>query len=544
MAKTSSAFTVKDVLKMNGFDEVKILAGLKGLKREVSSVSVMDAPDIYKWMKGGEILLTTAYIMRDDPNQLQDLVIRLNKAGAAALAIKLKRFIDSLPIEIIETANKLNFPILSLPHHWAFTDVINPVLSQVVNIQAQRLAISEKIHQSFTQIAIAGGGVSEIINTLSELMGIGIAFWDSFFEELYLGKTYCDKFEKFKTITVDNLMQHFDYHVLEIGNRVKAYIFLSENIDYKKENDYRLMALEHAGTVLKFDIQKRVSNYQIETRYRDEFIKDIIFGNFNTKSEIESRAQLYGWKFSKKILSLIVEIDHYNEKYGKIESEKQKSNLEITRFEILRYVRKEYRQNFDFVIWSSFSDYFVFLIEEQDFLNGFTAQVKKISDQIRENVNKSKLLNISIGIGELQNSVFEAQKSFDQAKRALKLGKKLHGEAATIQYHDLGIYVLLDQLKSSAAVKEFCQNHLGALLAYDQKNREIYLQTLECLADQDWNLKKTAQKMHLHYNTIKYRFQRLQQILGQEKFDSENKICLIIALKTIKMHKELFEIIN
>lgn len=143
---------------MEQFEGFEVLAGEGGLDRRVSTVTVMDAPDIYNWMKGGEFLITTAYIMKDNPLELKDLVIKLNENGASALGIKIGRFIEKLPQEVKETGDSLNFPIIYIPTNLAFSDVINPVLSKIVNAQAKKLMMSEKIHKSFTQIVIEGKG--------------------------------------------------------------------------------------------------------------------------------------------------------------------------------------------------------------------------------------------------------------------------------------------------------------------------------------------------------------------------------------------------
>ena len=151
---------------MNQFQNFKVLAGEGGLNRKVSTVTVMDAPDIYNWMKGGEFLITTAYIMKDNTLELKNLVIKLNENGASALGIKIGRFIEELPPEVKKTADMLNFPIIYIPTDFAFSDVIHPVLSKIVNMQAKKLMMSEKIHKSFTQIVIEGKGTNHIIETL------------------------------------------------------------------------------------------------------------------------------------------------------------------------------------------------------------------------------------------------------------------------------------------------------------------------------------------------------------------------------------------
>lgn len=147
---------VGDILKLPSFSKMKLIAGFNGTNNIVKSVNIFDAPDIESWLKGGEILITNGYIVKDDPMKFIDIIRKIERAGAAALAIKLKRFIDELPEEVIKLADKLAFPIISFPADCPYVDIINPVLTEIVNQQARKLLYSEKIHKSFTDLVLKG----------------------------------------------------------------------------------------------------------------------------------------------------------------------------------------------------------------------------------------------------------------------------------------------------------------------------------------------------------------------------------------------------
>ncbi|OEC01321.1 hypothetical protein GY31_13595 [Lysinibacillus sphaericus] len=50
--------TISDVLSMEGFEEVEVLAGEAGLSRRVENVYFMEVPDIYAYIDQNELLLT------------------------------------------------------------------------------------------------------------------------------------------------------------------------------------------------------------------------------------------------------------------------------------------------------------------------------------------------------------------------------------------------------------------------------------------------------------------------------------------------------
>src|SRR5437868_129150 len=144
--------TVRDALTINGLQNVRVLAGSAGLDRTITCVNIMEVPDILQWVRGGELLLTTTYPLKDSQVSLRDLVPLLNAKGLAALAIKPHRYLEEIPSEILEIADALSLPVLELPVDASFVDLINVVLTRILNFQAELLLRSEQIHQHFTSV--------------------------------------------------------------------------------------------------------------------------------------------------------------------------------------------------------------------------------------------------------------------------------------------------------------------------------------------------------------------------------------------------------
>ena len=122
-------------------------------------------------MKPGQLLLTTAYPLRDERAALSALVPGLAERGLAGFAIKPTRYIEAIPPVMVEAAERLAFPLIELPPEASFDEVINAVLGSILNAQAVRLERSAAIHDRFTRIAVlSGGGLREIAQPLAELI--------------------------------------------------------------------------------------------------------------------------------------------------------------------------------------------------------------------------------------------------------------------------------------------------------------------------------------------------------------------------------------
>lgn len=169
---------IKDVLQLFQNDSVSLAAGFAGMDNIVLSVNIMDAPDITNWVKPGDLILTTAYIAKDDPVLQESLIRDLVATGAAGLGIKTKRFLPEIPTIIKKTADELNFPILDLPLNKSLIEIMNPIISTIANKQSYVLQRTIEIQKTLTRVAIQGEGLHSIITCLGKLTQCPVGCYD------------------------------------------------------------------------------------------------------------------------------------------------------------------------------------------------------------------------------------------------------------------------------------------------------------------------------------------------------------------------------
>ena len=146
------------------------MAGAPGLHRVVQRLNVMTVPDILPWVKENEFLLATGYPLPPTPAELAALVSALDARGLAALGVKLGSYLEALPREMLRRADQLDFPIIDIPRHVGFDDILSQALTDIVNRQSAILERAEEIHRVFMRIVLEGGGLPEITEKLSQLI--------------------------------------------------------------------------------------------------------------------------------------------------------------------------------------------------------------------------------------------------------------------------------------------------------------------------------------------------------------------------------------
>ena len=67
---------VSDLLKLPALRGAKVVAGCSRLDRKVEYVTVMEVPDIKRWLKGNDFLITSFYSVRKSEEEQCRLIIR------------------------------------------------------------------------------------------------------------------------------------------------------------------------------------------------------------------------------------------------------------------------------------------------------------------------------------------------------------------------------------------------------------------------------------------------------------------------------------
>lgn len=527
--------TIKDILNTPDFSNFKVLAGEKALNKKVNSITIMDAPDPFPWSKGGEIVLSSGYIFKVHFDEFHDIIMKLYRAGIAALFIKVKRFFNELPKEILSLADEIGFPIIEVPLEMAFTEVINPALSQIIDLQSEVLRISEKIHNTFTNLVINNEDTQSIINGLSDLLNEDILYYDIYFQKAYYSFNIEMIPEDLKDFNLTEILSKYHYYTIGINKEVYGYIIYlklkEENIEKDNYN-----ALSHANTALILDVQKKISSLQIEDRHKNEFVQDIIMNNIKFKEEVNKRAEIFGWDLSRPIRVMVVDIDNFKVEYLKLVNKNSNEELEFIREKIIKNTIKIIKSYFKDAVYATFSDSIVFLLQPKDKdLKRFDYLIKKSSDEIRNSTRVKFEFTVTLGIGDFKDDIMEIHKSYREALMSIKIGRVLYKKDATNFYGELGVFRLLYSVYENEDVREFCISSIGKIIEHDEKYNSELLKTLTLILEHDWNLKSASDSMFIHYNTMKYRYKKISMLLNEDLNQYEVRLKLSMALKIYQM---------
>ncbi|MFB5677544.1 PucR family transcriptional regulator [Paenibacillus terreus] len=167
--------TVEDALTIYPLSEGKLAAGKKGVTRMISSINLMDAPDVINWMKEGELLLTTAYAIRDSPEEFVTLLQKLNERGSSGLGIKLGRYWSEIPEIVLLEADRLSFPLIELPFEFTFSEQITALFQSEFQRDTRRLNELLETQKKLVDFAMQADEYTNYFQGITSILGRPVA---------------------------------------------------------------------------------------------------------------------------------------------------------------------------------------------------------------------------------------------------------------------------------------------------------------------------------------------------------------------------------
>lgn len=540
----------------------RLIGGEGGLDNVVHSVNVMEVPDILEWVHPGELLVTTMYPLRDDAAAIEALVPRLAEKGLAGLAVTPSGYLDSFPPAMVRAANELNFPLIELPQKVSFIDIIRPITSEILRLQADELLQSEEIHRQFIDLVLRGGTYRDIAQGIAQRVNRPVTIVDRFRhvlgEGLVLGQPSIYKaFLRDEKGGDHSLSDLYQPRVLAPIDGSEAVLRLAEGpagpvehvacpvsvgpmvlgeiIVWGRWDDppkpLDLIVIQHGTTVAALKMMEARSIAEAEDRFRNEILEGLLSSSADDRARATQLSTDLGSRLAPPYAVILVEPDALRgaalTKVKSLEKRNIDSSLHLSE----RYIRL---QQPEASFWYQGPRLVVFFplakagpaAERTRLVEALQA----VCDRIRaENEPYTVSMGVSPGLLELG----DFRTAYECARQSLHIGAASGAREAgrVTHYEDLGLFRIVSLAENPAGLERFCLDVIGPLIAYDQKNDTHLAETLRTFLEQNQNSAKTAKLLFIHYNTLRYRIDRAKEILGDFLEDPQQRLEIELALQ-------------
>ncbi|GEN81426.1 PucR family transcriptional regulator [Actinotalea fermentans] len=496
--------TVREIMTLAPLHGTYVLAGASGLDRVVTGVNVMEVPDIERYVKEGELLLTTAYPVRDRPERLVELLPVLHARGLAGLAIKPLRYLERLPDGLTERADELGFPVLVVPDDTSFNEVIGAVLAVVLAEYGAEPARTEAIRERLTGIALSGGGLEEIARTLSAALDRSVTIVDH--DAIVLGGQagpVAGGGDDGDGDGDDAAHGRWQFPITVAG--VPRGRVLVGGQDEPTLGQRRL--IRQACFAAGMHIAQALASIELDRRLGVVFLEELVAGTRLDDAALRRRARLFGWDLEGATVVVVAAC-----------------SAEPAEAELQAVVRRVLGPRA--VAWLRGTQV-VAIAPVADARSAVTTPEEALVGAL-EGTGAGRAV---VASGAPAADLTQLPVSHATAQEALRIAHVTHRTAA--RHADLGFERLVLSLPR-AELLAFVEDQVGPLLAHDEHGDGDLCRTLDVVLGLG-NAAEAARRLFVHYNTMKHRLQRIGDLLGADLHDPRTRLALALALEARRL---------
>lgn len=512
------AVTVEDVLKIDFMAErATLVAGRSGLDNVISYVTIMEAPDFYEWVTGGEFVLTTWYAFVEHPELQVPAFTELAKRGIAAMGIKVNRFVKEIPQDIIDIANQFRLPVFAIRRETKFREIIQAISAELNDYHMNVLLDVDKHYQELSKAAVTGGEIDTMLQGLSRRRNCPCLCLNRQYEliawhapdnrQLPVGpiseevrRLYSGEKQGWQHCRSDGL--HI-FPCVAQENPLGFLVLVDKRILSER---YILMAHQLAT----FLTMKLLDRLETEQKLISSLLEDILFKNSLDEQELRDRLDLFGLKPQGHFRIIVIKL--------------QAGEPDIDNAQILRHYGYAVRDILGDALLVIKPDEVVLIAASQ--LPDTVGAKPKWLKRLAEFVAGTKEA-ISVGIGPSVAEATTIKTSYGIAKRTLKASVSLGG-SGLLYYGEYLAHTALLRAVDTPEQELLLDSVIRPIQEYDDKYHANLLQTMAAVIFSP-DLEKSAAMMHIHINTVRYRLGKIRSITGLDFFAPRDRYILATA---------------
>lgn len=539
-ASASQTLTLAELLEDDVLAGAQLVAGRAGIGRAISAVNVMTVPDIDRWVRQDEFLLATGFpLPRDDEGQGK-LLTDLHRLGLAGIGIKLDRYVPELGPKTIDVAERLGLPLVVIPERIRFDDILTTAFGIIVNRQAAALARAQEIHHSFLENTLSGGGLGQLAQKLSGLLGdasvvitdpqgtvITVAGDEAPLAELHLLTS--DSIEVLRLgqpdlHTDERTGKRWASREIRAGRLHHGFVIAVEAL--RPFGEFSIVALEQAAIVAALEVTRDLAVGAVERRFSSNALFELITGSDFEPRELTTLGSGFGWDLERPIVVLVGRKEGAGD-----ESRLSKRQSRLADERAIEFWVSAVRSRDRAAAAAGLGSELIAVI-------GADKDVLAIARSVQAEVAQLAHGEYAVGVSRSYPGPSGIATAYQEARAALRLGHRVSGTGAVTAYGELGLFRLLAQV-GDEELHTFADETLGPLMRLSEPERTEMFHTLETLIEHNMNMAESARHLHYHYNTLRYRLAKLERLLGPFSTSTPVAIQVFIALQITEMQKSL-----
>ena len=501
--------TVDDVLALPVLERAQILAGHSGRSRRVEGVSVMADPQTLDHVPPGYVVLASSYTLGPDAVGLTALVPRLVEKSVAGLLLKPGESLE-IPEAMRKQADDLGLPLVQVPEDVPLNDIAAAALGVVLDHQATRLQRTAEIHERFTEVILTGGATRDVAMTLHRLLDRRVTVVDPAGSVVATAPPDARPVIRGEGDTASGIVEH---PIQVEGERYGTLVVEADPDGLDEEGK---VAVERAAVAIALRQVQARALAEAHESFVAVSLEELVSGQVHDRDALTERAATLGWDLERPRAVLVARPD----------PQAMAAPTETT----LRVLAAAARAalGHDAIVWVRTRGVAALVAPASP---GRADRHQLMLALQREAAARRGDVAVGVGVGRPVGDPLDLATSLTEAVLALEVGRWEDGPEAARLFEDLGMERLLVGC-SDTDLEGFVDDTLGALLAYDRSSDGELVGTLRAWIDTR-SVAETARRVFAHYNTIRKRLERIEELLGPVLTDSRRLLDLAVAFRLL-----------
>ncbi len=316
--------------------------------------------------------------------------------------------------------------------------------------------------------------------------------------------------------------------VINVGPYIKK--TPQEVIKFADSLDFPIFELPFEVKLIEIThiICREIFSYKLQEESINSFLDEIMFGDKIIDEEILKKGIGYGYNPDKNYYSLLVSLDDFREFDTVNNIDKEESVIKLKN-NVIKIIDKVMEKNNRKYIYLSKDDEIYLMIAINRNITTFNF-INNIAKQIKDELNIINL-SVTIGVGEKACNLNQFKKAALDAKSSMEISKKLFGKNSIGDFKKLGVYKLLFSINNNDIMISLYNDVLGKLNNSDKNSYKELMTSLEVYIDENRNIGNAADRLFIHRNTMKYRINKIEQILKCDLKDDKTIFNIILCIK-------------
>jgi sugar diacid utilization regulator len=303
-----------------------------------------------------------------------------------------------------------------------------------------------------------------------------------------------------------------------------GYIFIlwEENEPQPKLNK---TLIDYTASLCAVHLQSRLELKQELSKYKNSFLYDLLYGNLKRNEEIIATGEMWGWDFRLPhcvAILILTELEHHSPEWHLMDL-------------LLRIVEQVfidiYYKNPPTIVRQN--ELVILIPAQEEKPSKQKTKILEFAGKIFTHAEATELKNrIACGIGQAYSDAVDLFRSYQEAKVSCEMGRLLNIPVPF--FSELGLERILYK-HDLQDLKEYYIHVLGELHKKDDSEGSL-MNILENFADNQFDVSKTAKALFLHPNTLRYRLNKIENILGKSLADNNTRLDIVAAFKIRYLH--------